>query len=376
MPTLLVPNQTRLYEQGLNVMLVGLHGVGKTETLYQMANDMGIKMVSFSCATLDPYTDLVGVPVPEAGDLRMIRPHRIDEAELIFFDELNRAPKPVLNAVLEIIQSKRINGEPLPNLQACWAAINPDSDVYDTEALDPALCDRFDVFAEIKPQPSHAYMVEHGIEDRTAAVMIAWWNDHHRAWMKQPAEKRTIDRYVSPRRLFRMCRIWDLYQSKNMLELCMPMSDVPWDVRAIVQELMSNEQEGFGGTPHPTIKRIKDAKGSPTSKRRQIAYKEAEIVEILADQSNQSNHEIIASILADKAGSTSLVSDFGTILNALTPMILEGMFSNFSASKLSGMRDRLRDIMSAEPETARLLGNLHSQLRYAKDGADLLGPLP
>ena len=66
------------------------------------------------------------------------------------FDELNRAHLRVLNAVLEIIQFKSINGELLPNLKMVWAAINPPESDYQVEDLDPALVGRFHMYVKIK----------------------------------------------------------------------------------------------------------------------------------------------------------------------------------------------------------------------------------
>ena len=85
--------------KGLNGLLYGDHGVGKTQLIRDIANSLGLKLKYYSAATLDPYSDVVGIPVPVdniANDgvthkqLQFIRPHDIDEAEIVFFDEFNR----------------------------------------------------------------------------------------------------------------------------------------------------------------------------------------------------------------------------------------------------------------------------------------------
>lgn len=194
----LVPKAEAYYRAGLNVLLIGKHGVGKTQSLMEMCEELGITMKYYSCSTLDPFTDLVGVPVPRETEegietLKMIRPHEIDEAELIFFDELNRADDKTLNAVFEIIQFGSINGEKLKNLKCCWAAINPPEEGYHVQELDPALIDRFDVYEQINPTPTVAYLSTK-MAKPIAQALVAWFSEHNQT-------QRDDESYISPRRL-------------------------------------------------------------------------------------------------------------------------------------------------------------------------------
>ena len=134
--------------EGLNVLLIGYHGVGKTQMALEEAKSLGLNMKYYSSPTLDPWPDLVGIPVPvdiegdsKSGDkqLQFIRPADVEDAEIMFFDELNRAHPKVINAVLEAIQFHSINGKPLPRLKMVWAAINPPDDIYDVNEPDPVV---------------------------------------------------------------------------------------------------------------------------------------------------------------------------------------------------------------------------------------------
>ena len=212
----LIPRAEQYYQNGLNVLLISDHGVGKTALVTALADKLGISMKYFSAATMDPFTDLVGVPFPKEvsveGEatastggttrasetvrvLEMVRPRDVDNAELIFFDELNRADPRVLAAVFELIQFRSINGEKLPKLKAVWAAINPpNSDKeYEVETLDPALVDRFDVYEELKPKPSVKYMKQN-MSVEVAEVLVDWWKNHEKG-------RRGETSYISPRRL-------------------------------------------------------------------------------------------------------------------------------------------------------------------------------
>jgi len=176
----------RCMEKQLNVLLIGTHGVGKTQRVFALARLLGLILKYYSSATLDPWVDLVGVPIPErsadAADgspqwrLRFVRAEDLLVAEMVFFDELNRSHPKVQNAVLEMIQFKTINGVPLPRLRMVWAAINPAGDVYRVTELDPTLLDRFHVQLHVPAQPSVAYYRDKaGIPQKVAQALVNWW---------------------------------------------------------------------------------------------------------------------------------------------------------------------------------------------------------
>ena len=163
-------------EKGYNTLLIGRHGVGKTAMVEEVTKSLGLKLKYYSASTLDPWADIVGIPVPDQNtkSLDFFRPKDIEDAEFIFFDELNRAHPRVLNAVLEIVQKKSVNGVPLKNLKMVWAAINPPGDDYNVEDLDPALVDRFHLYFNIKATFNMAYM-ETKMEKPIAQALRAWW---------------------------------------------------------------------------------------------------------------------------------------------------------------------------------------------------------
>lgn len=214
------------YENGMNVLLIGLHGIGKSMSLKQFADENNIEAKYFSCATMDPYTDFVGIPTPrklctqcdmfnsttvdfcsfckaplEIETLRMIRPRAIDEAELLIFDELNRADPKVLNAVLELVQFHSINGERLPKLKAVWGAINPPNGDYNVEDLDPALVDRFHAFIEMQPTVSADYLQQASGVSKDVAIALQGW------WQHINIDKRGVDNFISPRRMEMVARL-------------------------------------------------------------------------------------------------------------------------------------------------------------------------
>lgn len=196
-----------------NVLFIGLHGVGKTAIVKEVFESMGYRWRYYSCPTLDPWVDLVGIPrVVGDGDnahIKLVKPLFIqnDECDALFLDEFNRAPDKVINAVMELIQFKTINGHPLNNLKVIWAAINPedDDDTYAVNHLDPAQVDRFQVHIKVPYKPDKEYFL--GKYPGVGQTFLDWW-DH------LPND---IKRKVSPRRLdyaaaafLNKCRLEDL----------------------------------------------------------------------------------------------------------------------------------------------------------------------
>lgn len=217
----LIPELTPAIEKGYNILLSGLHGIGKTFAVMQAMEDLEWDMKYYSTSTLDPYVDLVGVPVPVDNDdgtkrLQMVRPEDINNVDAVFFDELNRADPKTLNAVFEIVQFRTINGEPLPRLKSVIAAINPTDGAYNTEELDPALIDRFHLFFQIDPRSPKAYLkqkYDSGLVD----AFILWWSNHK-------SGKREY--YCSPRRLEYMIDIYSRTNSFDLLKRSVPHGTV------------------------------------------------------------------------------------------------------------------------------------------------------
>lgn len=167
-----------------NVLLEGRHGVGKTHKVIDAFNRNGLKWRYFSASTMDPWTDFVGVPKERTNEdgssyLDFVLPKDFadDSIEALFFDEFNRAPKKVRNAVMELIQFKSINGRKFPNLKIVWAAINPEDDddlEFDVDPIDPAQLDRFQVQVSIPYKADLAYFQsKYGNDCGKAAV--DWW---------------------------------------------------------------------------------------------------------------------------------------------------------------------------------------------------------
>ena len=143
------------------LMIEGVHGIGKSEIIKEYAdeNDFHLKVLFTS---LLEETDLAGIPVPKDNRTEWLEPDWISEMKeakkngkecVLFLDELNRANTATLNACLELLLNKEINGHKLPENTLVCAAINPsDTGDYQVTEFDPALLDRT-LFYTLTPDP-------------------------------------------------------------------------------------------------------------------------------------------------------------------------------------------------------------------------------
>lgn len=378
----IIPKIDTYYEAGMNLLLVGLHGVGKTEGILQFCREEGVVLKYYSCSTLDPYTDLVGVPTPRrycmtdrvwlstdrdqcpicnarledeesavVEALKMVRPREVDDAELIFFDELNRAADAVQNAVLEIIQFRSINGERLPNVRACWAAINPPDGDYKVSDLDPALIDRFDAFVDIQPKPNVAYMTQ-TLPKPIAQALYSWWGEHNQA-------RRGMENFISPRRLM---KIGQVYMATNDFRPALPKwIQCDRNKLAALLERAENDMKKLAQTD--TSGKLGDGP-NPRFQYEQAWLKDKRLTvsKYMADhQDDFDTHKEVLKVIEGKHGKT-LVSDYAELLNVLKPSILEAFIAGMNPGKYKSLKDAVSELPSHRYGTVQ---NLRKQLGLA-----------
>lgn len=184
-----VTNLKRYATEGYNVLLSGGHGVGKTAIIKEVFDkEFGEHDVSwkyFSASTLDPWVDFIGIPKNYTNDngkevFKIIPPEHFtgdEKIEALFFDEINRADEKTLNALMELIQFKSINGRKFPHLKCVWAAENPHDDQdheYSVKPLDPAQRDRFQIQLDVPYELNKEYFTKKYGKDYFD-ISKGWW---------------------------------------------------------------------------------------------------------------------------------------------------------------------------------------------------------
>ena len=132
-----------------NIMLVGNHGIGKSEILSEYFNAQGMPVVALFLGQMSDPGDLIGLPCKDekTGKTDFMPPYwfPIDGKPIVLFlDELNRARPEILQTVMDLALNRKLAGKLLPEGSRIISAVNA-GDQYQLTDLDPALVSRFNI---------------------------------------------------------------------------------------------------------------------------------------------------------------------------------------------------------------------------------------
>jgi hypothetical protein len=344
---------------GRNIIITGQHGVGKTAVVRESASALKLKTKYYSVATLDPFTDLVGIPVPDAATktVEYYRPRDIDEAEVIIFDEANRGDARTRNAIMEIVQFGTINGDKLPNLKCVVAMVNPNDGVYDVEDIDPALLDRFDVYLHMEAEIDFAYF-KRVFGEALAKEAQSVWKSYHTSYTTSLTAANPLT-YISPRRMEKILQAYVAMPTKTTLEDTLPPGAVVgtahWHTR--FQEALNPapaEETPLSGATSAAVKdftyqniaasRTQASADFVTKHLSSGTFSDAEKAQVL-------NH--VALVLENGVGAPRMAKVWGYCIAFMSERQIGTLMANWSVTK----RRELREGMQAlSYNTSHLLG--------------------
>jgi hypothetical protein len=134
----------------LTPCLVGAMGIGKSQIIAQIAEELGIQLIDLRLAQMETG-DLVGIPYLQKDKTFWGKPGWWPEEGtkgILLLDEINRAPNDVRQAVFQLILAnhkgeRKLHTHILPKGWAVVAAMNPENGDYQVETLDKAMVRRF-----------------------------------------------------------------------------------------------------------------------------------------------------------------------------------------------------------------------------------------
>ncbi len=111
---------TVAYRARRAVLLEGPTGVGKSEIIRRVAEQLGIETTVLDLSLLEP-PDLVGLPIVRDGRTEYALPHVLprDGAGILLLEELNRAERYIQQPALQLLSARRLHEYELP---AGWSA--------------------------------------------------------------------------------------------------------------------------------------------------------------------------------------------------------------------------------------------------------------
>jgi hypothetical protein len=149
----------KCFDKKRPLFLWGPPGIGKSEVVAQITEDLGGFMIDLRLGQMDP-TDIRGIPFfnKEIGKMDWAPPIDLPDEELaskypvvvLFMDEMNSAAPAVQAAAYQLVLNRRIGKYFLPDNVVLIAAGNRESDKGVTYRMPTPLANRF-VHLEMKP---------------------------------------------------------------------------------------------------------------------------------------------------------------------------------------------------------------------------------
>lgn len=133
-----------------NIMLVGRHGIGKSEILTDYFTKKGMKVVALFLGQMSDPGDLIGLPhyCEKTRSTEFMPPYWFPKDNtpiVLFLDELNRARPEVLQTIMDLALNRTLAGKRLPKGSRIISAVNA-GEQYQLTDLDPALVSRFNIY--------------------------------------------------------------------------------------------------------------------------------------------------------------------------------------------------------------------------------------
>lgn len=161
-----------------NIMLMGKHGIGKSQILEKFYSEKGYKVVTLFLGQMSDPGDLIGIPHKNeaTGHTEFMPPYSFPTDEtpvVLFLDELNRARPEVLQTIMDLALNRKLAGRSLPKGSRIISAVN-NGEEYQLTDLDPALVSRFNIYEFVPSvQDWLLWAVKNGIDERVTSYISA-----------------------------------------------------------------------------------------------------------------------------------------------------------------------------------------------------------
>jgi len=173
-----------------NIMLVGNHGIGKSEILTEYYTEKGLPVVPLFLGQMSDPGDLIGLPHKDeaTGRTDFMMPYWFpvdDKPVVLFLDELNRARPEILQTVMDLCLNRKLAGHKLPEGSRVIAAVNY-GDNYQLTDLDPALVSRFNI---VSFRPTAEEWLLWARKQKVDQRVIGFIEENH-IWLDRNADSR------------------------------------------------------------------------------------------------------------------------------------------------------------------------------------------
>ena len=208
--------------------LIGYTGVGKTDMGRIISERHNRRLIELNLA-LHSTEDLIGYPYKgDDGKMHWAPPAWFPEEEdkyILYVDEINRASKDVLNAVMPLILTGQLHEHILPKGTWIMSAMNPDNDDFDMVYSfdDAAILSRL-IFIEVPPE-FHSWQMWLKNNQKYDSVIVGFLENNPEYFV--PTIKNVISQDIKPNP-----RSWTKFI--NILHYCKANNIKPLDALDLI----------------------------------------------------------------------------------------------------------------------------------------------
>ena len=160
------------------ICIWGTHGIGKTEMVQQVAEDLGYQWAYIAPAQFEEMGDLVGMPSIEKGRTVFSSPDWVPTKEgpgILLIDDVNRADDRILRGIMQLLQNYELVSWKLPNLWQIVLTANPDGGDYSVTPMDNAMLTRMmHITMKFDPKAWAAWAEKAGVDSRGINFVLTY----------------------------------------------------------------------------------------------------------------------------------------------------------------------------------------------------------
>ena len=290
------------------VVFSGPPGVGKTESLKEIGERLGLHVVVLALSTLDPL-DLRGILIEKGGKVDWVTPSEILEklvnnAGVLFLDEISQCPLSVLTIALQILAERRIGSVGLHPGTIVVGALNP-TEEGGTFELPQLVVNRVALFNVNPDLDSYLkYETSKGIGEQGAVVLGFLKRNPGLLYVPPKTEGKP---FPTPRSWSGVIRALD--------------QDAPLLEEAIIGMVGEGAASSFftfrRNLDLPTLEDVLGGKWEPTSDRVDVAFVVASMLESEGKKKGGKNRPKVWEAIRRMANATGMADIAMTVTQAL-----------------------------------------------------------
>lgn len=160
------------------ICIWGVHGIGKTALVEQVAQTNGWKFAYVAPAQFEEMGDLHGLPVIDGANTRFAPPDWVPTEEgpgILLLDDFNRADDRILRGIMQLLQRGELISWSLPPHWHIVVTANPEGGDYSVTPLDDAMLTRMlHVSMEFEHEVWAKWAINAGVDERGIAFVLTY----------------------------------------------------------------------------------------------------------------------------------------------------------------------------------------------------------